>query len=33
MNNYKHTVEEKFIRYAKIDTEANPESETFSTLR
>jgi tripeptide aminopeptidase len=29
MNNYKHTVEEKFIRYARIDTEADPESETF----
>ena len=29
MNNYKHTVEEKFIRYARIDTEADPESNTF----
>ena len=29
MNNYKHTVEERFIRYAKIDTEADPNSETF----
>ena len=29
MNNYNHTVEEKFIRYARIDTEADPESNTF----
>lgn len=26
---YKHTVEERFIRYAKIDTTADPESSTF----
>jgi tripeptide aminopeptidase len=27
--NYKHTVEERFIRYAKIDTTADPTSSTF----
>ena len=27
--NYKHTVEERFIRYAKIDTTADPLSSTF----
>ncbi len=27
--NYKHTVEERFIRYAKIDTTADPSSSTF----
>ena len=27
--NYKHTVEERFIRYAKIDTTADPTSTTF----
>ena len=26
---YKHTVEERFIRYAKIDTTADPNSTTF----
>jgi len=29
MNNYKHTVEDRFIKYAKIDTTADPESTTF----
>lgn len=29
MNNYKHLVEENFIRYAKIDTTADPNSTTF----
>jgi tripeptide aminopeptidase len=29
MNNYKHTVENRFIKYAKIDTTADPESTTF----
>ncbi|MDG1841396.1 MAG: peptidase T [Crocinitomicaceae bacterium] len=29
MDNYKHTVEQRFIRYAKIDTEADPNSNTF----
>lgn len=29
MNNYKSTVEERFIKYAKIDTTADPDSETF----
>ena len=27
--NYKHTVEERFIKYAKIDTTADPNSTTF----
>lgn len=31
---YKHTVEERFIKYARIDTEADPNSTTFpSTLK
>lgn len=29
MENYKHTVEDRFIKYAKIDTTADPESTTF----
>lgn len=29
MNNYKHQVRENFIRYAKIDTTADPNSTTF----
>lgn len=29
MNNYKHLVEENFIRYAKIDTTADPNSSSF----
>lgn len=29
MNNYKHQVKENFIRYAKIDTTADPNSTTF----
>ena len=29
MNNYNHTVENRFIKYAKIDTTADPESTTF----
>ncbi|MGV6860889.1 MAG: peptidase T [Putridiphycobacter sp.] len=29
MNNYNYTVENKFITYAKIDTEADPNSTTF----
>ena len=29
MNNYKSTVEERFIKYAKIDTTADPESTSF----
>lgn len=29
MDNYISTVEERFIRYAKIDTEADPNSESF----
>lgn len=29
MTNYIYTVEERFIRYAKIDTTADPNSETF----
>jgi tripeptide aminopeptidase len=29
MNNYKHSVEYRFIKYAKIDTTADPESTTF----
>lgn len=29
MNNYKSTVEERFIKYAQIDTTADPESTTF----
>ncbi len=29
MNNYKHQVEENFIRYAKIDTTADPNSSSF----
>lgn len=28
-NSVKHTVEERFIRYAKIDTQADPKSTTF----
>lgn len=34
MSNYKHLVEENFIRYAKIDTTADPNSTTFpSTMK
>lgn len=34
MSNYKHQVEENFIRYAKIDTMADPNSTTFpSTMK
>ena len=34
MNSYKHQVEENFIRYAKIDTTADPNSTTFpSTMK
>jgi tripeptide aminopeptidase len=34
MSNYKHQVEENFIRYAKIDTTADPNSTTFpSTMK
>ena len=29
MDNYNHTVEQRLIRYAKIDTEADPNSDTF----
>lgn len=29
MNNYKSTVEDRFIKYAKIDTTADPESTSF----
>ncbi len=29
MNNYNHTVKNRFIKYAKIDTTADPESTTF----
>ena len=29
MNNYKSTVESRFIKYAKIDTTADPKSESF----
>jgi len=29
MSTYRHKVEENFIRYAQIDTEANPKSESF----
>lgn len=29
MENYKHTVEERFIRYVQIDTTADPNSSTF----
>jgi tripeptide aminopeptidase len=29
MDNYKYTVEDRFIKYVKIDTTADPESETF----
>ena len=34
MSTYKHQVEENFIRYAKIDTTADPNSTTFpSTMK
>lgn len=34
MSQYKHQVEENFIRYAKIDTTADPNSQTFpSTMK
>ncbi|MBP6090484.1 MAG: peptidase T, partial [Crocinitomicaceae bacterium] len=29
MENYKHTVEERFIRYVQIDTTADPNSSSF----
>jgi tripeptide aminopeptidase len=31
LNNYKHTVTERFLRYVQIDTQSNPQSNTYPT--